>query len=394
MTERAPAAATVWEPAAAPRAWAGHVPALDGVRGVAILLVLVHHQTIMGASTPVDRWFLRLTDLGWCGVDLFFVLSGFLITGILLDTKGTRHYFRNFYARRTLRIFPLYYAVAAFSLLILPQLPAWKDLFLSRPLPRDEQGLYYWLYLSNFLVAWRNAFEHPILGVTWSLAIEEQYYLVWAFVVWALRPATLLRVCAALVITALALRVALLAAGTSFVTVYVLPFTRMDALAVGGFIAAAVREGWVERLMRLARLVGPIAAIVVLALWARDVRNDRWEEPLMQMAGYSTLAVLFGALVVAVVTAPARTASMRLLSSRLLRSFGKYSYAIYLLHLPVQVFVERTLFMPPPVPPLGGSQIPAQLAFFAVATSACWIAGWVSWHLYEKHFLALKRHFG
>ena len=106
---------------------ANHVPALDGIRGLAILLVMQTHfwDIAFGfASLPptlaIDRFLRRLFGVGGTGVDLFFVLSGFLITGILFDAKRSSGYFRNFYARRFLRIFPLYYAFLAFSLLILP----------------------------------------------------------------------------------------------------------------------------------------------------------------------------------------------------------------------------------------------------------------------------------
>src|SRR5437868_10045437 len=85
-----------------PRSESNHLPVLDGIRGLAILAVMLFHQTIMSSQTITDHWFLRVTQFGWCGVDLFFVLSGFLITGILVDAKGSPHYLRNFYVRRIL----------------------------------------------------------------------------------------------------------------------------------------------------------------------------------------------------------------------------------------------------------------------------------------------------
>src|SRR5438105_167735 len=123
-----------------------HLPTLDGLRGIAILMVLFFHMTLLPPATAPDRLLARLMANGWVGVDLFFVLSGFLITGILLDAKGEPHFFRNFYARRTLRIFPLYYGVIAIYLLILPALaPA----FAARFGAVQGRPLFYWFYLSN-----------------------------------------------------------------------------------------------------------------------------------------------------------------------------------------------------------------------------------------------------
>src|SRR4051812_39004746 len=105
------------------RAHEGFIPALDGLRGIAILLVLFHHFTIYRPDRGLDKWLANIPAAGWIGVDVFFVLSGFLITGILLDARDRRHYFRNFYARRALRIFPLYYLVVFVGLILLPKLP-------------------------------------------------------------------------------------------------------------------------------------------------------------------------------------------------------------------------------------------------------------------------------
>lgn len=387
-----PAAPTVWAEAQQSR---GHLAVLDGVRGLAILLVLVHHQTIMGATTTFDRIAFRLTDLGWCGVDLFFVLSGFLITGILFDSKGANAYFRNFYVRRTLRIFPLYYAVVFLSLVVLPRFPQWEPLLLHRPLPESGDGFAYWFYVSNFLFASRDDFAHPLLGGSWSLAIEEQFYLLWPLVVWRLGRTALMRISAALVCAAFLLRLGLLQAGAHPIDPYVLPFARMDTLAVGAFIALAYRsEGGLSRLKAAAWAIGPIALVIVLAIWRGDTGNERWAGRAMQMWGYTALALGFGSFLVAALTAPAKGRLARILSGPLLRAFGKYSYAIYLTHFPLQVFIERRWFQPTsPIPDFFGSQVPAQIVFFLVAMAAALGAGWASWHLYEKHFLALKRYF-
>jgi peptidoglycan/LPS O-acetylase OafA/YrhL len=106
------------------RAHTGFIPALDGLRGIAIILVLLHHLTTYRPTRGVDMWIASVPLIGWAGVDLFFVLSGFLITGILIDARGGRRYFTSFYARRTLRIFPLYYLVLFLALVVLPNFAA------------------------------------------------------------------------------------------------------------------------------------------------------------------------------------------------------------------------------------------------------------------------------
>jgi peptidoglycan/LPS O-acetylase OafA/YrhL len=209
-----------------------HIPALDGLRGLAILLVILYHHTLMRQETLFDRVYVNLARLGWSGVDLFFVLSGFLITGILYDSKGSPHYFRNFYVRRTLRIFPLYYAVVFFSLIVLPRAwPAWGLTQLDRSAMEDRSQAWYWLYLQNFLFARDENLGHPALAVSWSLAIEEQFYLVWPVVVSLLSRRHLIWTCGALILTALSLRIWMVSAGVHPTTIYVLPFNRMDALA-------------------------------------------------------------------------------------------------------------------------------------------------------------------
>jgi peptidoglycan/LPS O-acetylase OafA/YrhL len=175
-------------------------PALDGLRGIAIILVLLHHYTILDPITPGEELLAQTVLIGWAGVDLFFVLSGFLITGILIDARGSNRYFSSFYARRTLRIFPLYYLIAFVTLLVLPRFANLHALLAGSGAPTEQWP--YWLYLTNFAIASRDDFLHGVLDITWSLAIEEQFYLVWAVVVWLCRPQALGWLCALIVVAA------------------------------------------------------------------------------------------------------------------------------------------------------------------------------------------------
>src|SRR5262245_35087776 len=171
----------------------GHQPGLDGVRGVAILMVMaIHFVGDSTARTLGQTLLVKAAGYGLLGVDLFFVLSGFLITGILLDAKNRPHYFRNFYALRTLRIFPLYYAVLAVLLLLIPAVTTLSPLLEQA---REQQG-WLWTYTTNFYVAYTSSWR-SLTYVThfWSLASEEHFYLVWPLVVFALRRKALERVC-------------------------------------------------------------------------------------------------------------------------------------------------------------------------------------------------------
>lgn len=369
----------------------GHIPALDGLRGLAILMVMTVHMTVMTSDAPVDRAFMRLAALGWTGVDLFFVLSGFLITGILVDAKEAPHYFRDFYARRVLRIFPLYYAVAFVSLVLLPRMPALDGVLADGREPAHAWT--YWLYISNFASAWEGRLTGGILIVAWSLAIEEQFYMLWAPIVYWLSRAALLRLCVGLIAAALAVRVALVASDVAPVVLYVLPCTRMDALAVGGLIAIVARSpAGLRALTRHARTVGAVAAAAVAAAVLLD-RSPLWSGPVMQTLGYTGLAFMFGALLVMAVASPAGHAIRWALTSRPLRTFGKYSYALYLIHLPARRVVRDNFFGPDDFPSLLGSSLPAQMLFYGLGAGLALAVAYVSWHLYEKPLLSLKRYF-
>ena len=394
---QAPAAASGWPPA-----WGARIPALDGVRGLAILLVILFHHTLMRQETLLDRVYVNVARLGWSGVDLFFVLSGFLITGLLVDSKSGPHYYRNFYIRRTLRIFPLYYAFLFYTLRICPWL--WPDTDLAEMARRAMTGrseAWYWLYLSNILFARDENFGHPNLAVTWSLAIEEQFYLVWPLIVALTSRRALVWTCGGLIVTAFGLRAWLVAADAHWIAPYVLPMCRMDALASGGLVALAMRsEGWRSEsaratLLTRARILAGVAAGVVLTIWYLEdpLDDDYWTEPLMQTVGYTALALGYAGLVALAAGGPADSWLVRVLSLSALRVLGRYSYALYLFHVPVRRFIRDEYFPVASFPTWLGSPLPGQLLFYVVATAPALALAWASWHLYERQWLKLTRYF-
>lgn len=351
---------------------------------------MLYHQTIAVGPTPVDRLEGFWAGGGWTGVDLFFVLSGFLITGVLLDAKGGDGYFRNFYARRILRIFPLYYAVVAFSTLILPHIPNPKVESFGRI---TGQEWWYWTYLSNGLIANYHAFRHGILDVSWSLAIEEQFYLVWPLMIVLLTQRALMRLCGALVLGAIVWRSALLVLGAHPVSIFVLTPGRVDALAIGAFIAVAARsDGQLALLRRFAFPVGVAATVVIVGLAIVGGGFDPYGAP-FQVVGYTLLAVMFGSLVTLATFSSPTAWIVRGLQWAPLRSFGKYSYAMYLFHLPLRALVRDTFFGPERFPTVHGSPLPGLLMYYIVCTALAFAAAWLSWQLYERHFLSLKRFF-
>jgi peptidoglycan/LPS O-acetylase OafA/YrhL len=368
----------------APSGEPAHVPALDGLRGCAILAVLLLHFTsALGspAGTPA-RVVKQVFGVGWVGVDLFFVLSGFLITGILADARDTPHRYRTFYVRRALRILPLYYGFVLL-LFVVPALVGARAYTTS---PADQ--LPYWLYLQNFRPLTNQALNFA--GHLWSLAIEEQFYLAWPLVVFTLSRRNVLRVCVACLVGALAYRIQGVLAGANLHTVYFLTPGRIDGLALGGAVALLMRAGGLPGLRRIAPavLAGSAAVLAGAALHPSGFDPGG---AYMVAAGYSALAFFFGALLVLALDAgPARLP--RLLSSRVLRFFGRYSYGLYVVHVPL-ITLARLAGVSPDRFAGTRWELPGLLGYMALMATASILVALASWHLYEKHFLRLKSRF-
>jgi len=329
-------------------------------------------------------------DFGWIGVDLFFVLSGFLITGILCDAKGGAHYFRNFYARRSLRIFPLYYVFLALILFVFPRwFLAGSPLIQHLP----AHPVWYWTYLSNFALVFRDVPNNVPLSATWSLAIEEQFYVVWPAVVLLCRRRTLQWICGGIAAAALACRIGMVLAGYRWLPLYYLTPCRMDSLAIGAFVALGMRApGGAAGFARRYRLVPPVALAAAVIVMVQQ-RSFHWDGGLGQTLGYTVLGTLFASLVTTAVLAKPGGAVARALSAPVLRFFGRYSYAIYLAHLPVCLFVKAYLFTPEEFATLGGTLSPGQVAFYVICGSITVGLALISWNVLERPLLRLKRYF-
>jgi len=352
-------------------------------------MVMIHHFA-GGLSSPtatgVTLFFSRLTGLGWCGVDLFFVLSGFLITSILYDTKNSPAPLRNFYARRILRIFPLYYGLLCTLFILLPLLAPNSTPGVTKV---AQNQIWLWTYSSNFATVFAKdeTFRSGLVqaGHFWSLAVEEQFYLLWPFLVLSLRRATLVKFSTILILSMLALRLILVSSGLD--RVYYLTPCRLDGLMMGSIVALMLRGHHnIEHLIPHAKRLFAITAIPLATLGITS-GLDPFARP-MTTIGFTLLAAFFTSILI--FAQAGRFA--RLFNAAFVQFLGKYSYGLYVLHLALEPIFTR-LFGPSKLTTLFHHYWPARLTFIFLSISTSILLAYLSWHLYEKQFLKLKRFF-
>lgn len=390
-----PGAATASLPGAGPQRpnLRGHLPVLDGVRGLAVLMVLLlHFVGGMLPTTLAERVIVGVTNYGSYGVELFFVLSGFLITGILYDARNKPNYFRNFYMRRLLRIFPLYYGVLALVFWVAPLVPPLRGPTLDYLVDRQAWA---WLYAVNFYIAKHGEWSLSYLDHFWSLSIEEHFYFVWPLVVFLLarRPRVLIAASLAASLGAMLARFVGSAMGLSWWTTYVFTPFRLDGLALGAFLAVTARQpGGLERLARaLPRALAVAGSLLALTfIWTRLVSRQGLELVLPVRA--SLILVLLACLLVWALLSPERSLTSRFFRSRSLVFLGTYSYGVYVYHHFISYYLttNRTEVA------LGrwlGSHGLAVALQATLGASASLAVAYLSYELFEKRFLGLKRLF-
>jgi peptidoglycan/LPS O-acetylase OafA/YrhL len=325
---------------------------------------------------------LRLASLGWAGVDLFFVLSGFLITGILMDARDSPHPLRNFYTRRVLRIVPVYVAFLLFSIWVAPLVGSSS---VAEAAQLHGTQMWYWTYSQNILIALQNwsGSAYPTQHL-WSLAVEEQFYLLWPFAALLMSPAGLRRTAVACIVAAEACRIAFLLHVSYGPVNYVLLPMRMDTLAAGAFLACIYRDppSW-ERMLRARSALTLIALLLLLAnlLYRHTIDNQAAFE---QAIVYPAL-VMIGTVVVA--TAATGSAWM---SNRALRFIARISYGMYVWHLVVRRLILAKVSLPDASSAHGFWSYYALVAFGTLGGTI--VVALVSWYAIEQPILKLKRY--
>jgi len=353
------------------------IPELDGLRGLAILLVLVWHYFISSISVGVGTWQayavvpFRLT---WSGVDLFFVLSGFLIGGILYDVKNSENYFKVFYFRRIYRIFPVYFIWAVLFVCGLHFVGADGPIALRRLFNRGIPAWSYFLFLQNFYMAAHQAFGPRFMAITWSLAVEEQFYLLLPFFIrkLSLRGITTLAV-TAIVVAPLA-RLILSWSGNDYVGPQTLLPCRADALGAGVLIAIACRNknawAWLEshrpHLYAATLVLG--CGLLFLSL----------REQYLYVFGLTWIAAFYATLFLLIVADPGRI-EKAIFGSQLLKRLGTVSYSVYLFHEGINGIFHQVVFGREPRI-VGLSSLGLTLLSLAVVL----LLSAISWQLLEK----------
>ena len=364
-------------------------PALDGIRALAVTLAFADHFGGGSHGGSILHIINVARQRGWVGVDLFFVLSGFLITGILYDTRADSHYFKRFFARRSVRIFPVFYLVVALLLLLTPIFHyQWHWLQLT-----------FLIYMGNFFgnanfdLYTITSANYPgataTIGHFWSLCVEEQFYLLWPIAVWFIGDRTrLIWTATGISLLALALRLAMLARFSLELSetwiIRSLPF-RMDTLLIGAILALVLRGPASDKWQRSGRWIFLAATAAILAIFAL---SPDYDSPWLLSIGLSLTALASAGLIC--MTLRSGSPTFQLFYWKPLRILGKYSYGFYIYHLIFRFAWIHLLTV-------AGARLHSIALAGVVELTAAFVTTFLvsklSYDLFEVKFLCLKCHF-
>jgi peptidoglycan/LPS O-acetylase OafA/YrhL len=364
-------------------------PALDGIRALAVTMVFLNHYGGGAKGGPILRTLNQIRERGGYGVDLFFVLSGFLITGILFDTRNDSHFFKRFFARRSLRIFPVFYLVILILLALTPvmhyQWRAGHLLFLAYL--GNLLGNYDFSYYVVFSAA------HPTfdanIGHFWSLCVEEQFYLLWPLAVWLIRDRVkLLWTAGGFCVLSLVFRCLIFSMAGPVIAerwiIRTLPF-RMDSLLIGGILALLLRGTNADYWQRLCRPVFLTFAAMSLGIFLFSPALD---SPWILTIGLTCIALASAGLIGSSLRAGGP--AFKVFYLKPLRMLGKYSYGFYIFHAIFErawiQFLIKMFFL------FGRSRAISGVVALSVNFVVTFLVAKLSYDLFEVRFLRWKRH--
>jgi peptidoglycan/LPS O-acetylase OafA/YrhL len=347
-----------------------YLPALDGIRGIAALMIMIFHffpNNHFYSNNHYLQLLQKTLIFGQTGVDLFFVLSGFLITRILFQNLESSNYFSSFYYRRSLRIFPLYYGFLIVYNFILPFISGFK-----RKIVFDEQ-IWYWIYLQNIPDTF------PFLKGNgpfhfWSLAVEEHFYLIWPLIIFLFRPKHILKVSLSLIGMALLTRYLLL---SEKYEVFYFTLSRMDSLAIGAILAFLEYEGRLHAFRKYFLVIPALVFPTLVLTWLFiGGKGDFY----IQLIKFPFIALIYFSLIGLIITKPL-AGKKSIWESDLLRFTGKISYGLYVLHPICFTIVKKSI----PYSPI--------LIQFLLACLVIYLVAYFSFRYFESFFLKMKNEF-
>lgn len=337
---------------------------LDGIRALAALIVLLTHFYTYFRPLSWTNLTGKVGLFGHCGVSIFFVLSGYLITRILLSTKDQKGYFYNFYIRRTLRIFPLYYFFLLFFYFIFP-------FVIDEPVISLSQQLYYWFYLQDFALTFN--WNAKGLELFWTLAVEEHFYLFWPFLIYYLPKKHILKVIIAIVAVSIVIRLILTANGY---VVYYFTFSRMDELALGSLLAYLNLGEPNPKVAKLCLGVFSLTMLPSFILWFKFSG-----QPGMQVLKYPIIAIGFSCFIGYVLSVSKGHPLKWVLQNPFLSYTGKISYGLYIYHTICFLLIFKYLNTGLPV------------VNFLLSFSLVYLIAGLSYKYFESPLLRLKDRF-
>lgn len=341
---------------------------LDGIRAIAALMVMFFHFfQSLEVNTPFLSIIKKGAFIGQTGVSLFFVLSGFLITRILIASKNSENYFLNFYMRRSLRIFPLYYFYLLLVFIILPLLN-------HTNIPAFKQQIFHWIYLQDFAITFHWDYKGPVHF--WSLAVEEHFYLFFPMLVYFLKEKKLIIALLVIIFTSILVRFILSSKGYE---VFFFTFTRMDELAMGAILAIfEIKNYFIENNVKYFATGFILSSIPTILLWILFSGN---KVVILQVFKFLFISSSYFFLVALIVCMKNSSFIKKILNTQFLSYTGKISYGLYVYHGLCYDYIESWPLI---------NALPLR---FILSFALAYVGASLSYYLIENQFLKLKKMF-